>query len=155
MKTYFFIICSTSEFFPIHWRVENLGFLKSLWFHIFRSSRPEVFLVKGVLQICSKFTGEHSCQGVISIKLQSNFIEITLWHGCSPVNLQHIFRKPFSKSPSGWLLLDFVKLWGESFRHSMFVAERCQNFWLNCQFSRKINVHIYVTIFCQFKWRKK
>ena len=29
------------------------------------------------------------------IKLQSNFIEITLRHGCSPVNLLHIFKTPF------------------------------------------------------------
>ena len=36
-----------------------------------RSSHPEVFLVKGVLKICSKFTGEHPCRNVISIKLQS------------------------------------------------------------------------------------
>ena len=36
---------------------------------IFRSSPPKVFLRKGVLKICSKFTGEHSCQSVISIKL--------------------------------------------------------------------------------------
>ena len=34
-----------------------------------RSSRPEVFLGKGVLKISSKFTGEQSCQIVISIKL--------------------------------------------------------------------------------------
>ena len=34
-----------------------------------------------------------------------NFIEITLWHGCSPVNLLHIFRTPFPKNTSGWLLL--------------------------------------------------
>ena len=27
----------------------------------FRSSRPKVFLGKGVLKICSKFTGEHPC----------------------------------------------------------------------------------------------
>ena len=27
-----------------------------------RSSRPEVFLGKGVLKICSKFTGEHPCR---------------------------------------------------------------------------------------------
>ena len=27
----------------------------------FRSSPPHVFLRKGVLKICSKFTGEHSC----------------------------------------------------------------------------------------------
>ena len=36
---------------------------------LYRSSHPEVFLVKGVLKICSKFTGEHPCQSVISIKL--------------------------------------------------------------------------------------
>ena len=70
-----------------------------------RSSHPEVFLGKGVLKICSKFTGEHSCRSKISIKLQSNFIEITLQHRCSPVNLVHIFRTPFLKNTSGWLLL--------------------------------------------------
>ena len=37
--------------------------------HFFRSSRPEVFLEKGVLKICSKFTGEHPCRSVISTKL--------------------------------------------------------------------------------------
>ena len=31
----------------------------------FRSSRPEVFLGKAVLKICSKFTGEDPCQSVI------------------------------------------------------------------------------------------
>ena len=50
-----------------------------------RSSHPEVFLGKGLLKICSKFT-EHSCQSAISIKLQSNFIEIALRHRCCPVN---------------------------------------------------------------------
>ena len=48
------------------------------------SCRQEVFLRKGVLKICSKFTGEHTYQGVISIKMLCNFIEITLQHGCSP-----------------------------------------------------------------------
>ena len=33
-----------------------------------RSSRPDMFLRKGVLKICSKFTGEHPCRNVISIK---------------------------------------------------------------------------------------
>ena len=37
----------------------------------FRSSHPEMFLEKGVLKICSKFTGEHPCRSVTSIKLQS------------------------------------------------------------------------------------
>ena len=36
-------------------------------------------------------------------KVACNFIEITLWHGCSPVNLLHIFRTPFLKSTSGRL----------------------------------------------------
>ena len=35
-----------------------------------RSSPPEVFLRKGVQKICSKFTAEHPCQSMISIKLQ-------------------------------------------------------------------------------------
>ena len=71
-----------------------------------RNSHPEVFLRKGVLKICSKFTGEHPCQSAISIKLQSNFIEIALRHGCSPANLLHIFRTPFPKNTSGRLLLE-------------------------------------------------
>ena len=36
-----------------------------------RSSPPEVFLGKGALKIYSKFTGEHPCRSVISIKLQN------------------------------------------------------------------------------------
>ena len=65
-----------------------------------KNSRLEV-LEKGALKIWSKFTGEHPCQSVISLKLLSNFIEFTLWHGCSPVNLLHIFRTPFPKNTSG------------------------------------------------------
>ena len=69
------------------------------------SSRSEVFFGKGVLKICSKLTGEHSCRSAISIKLQSNFIEIALWHGCSRVNLLHFFGTPFQQNTSKWLLL--------------------------------------------------
>ena len=68
-----------------------------------------LFLGKGVLKICSKFTGEHPCRSAISIKLQSNFIEITLWHGYSPVNSLHIFRTPFLKNTSGRLLLKILE----------------------------------------------
>ena len=67
--------------------------IKKLIF-IARSSHPEVFLAKGVLKIFSKFTGEHRCR-----------IGITLLHGCSPVNLLHIFRTPFHRNTSGWLHL--------------------------------------------------
>ena len=89
---------------------ETAGFFKkqgSMSFkHVrIRRRHPEVFLGKGVLKICSKFTGEHPSRSVISTKLQSNFIGITLQHGCSPVNLLHIFGTPFTKNTSGWLLL--------------------------------------------------
>ena len=42
---------------------------------------------------------------LLTLTLQSNFIEITLRHGCSRVNLLHIFRAPFLKNTYGRLLL--------------------------------------------------
>ena len=74
----------------------------------FRSSRPEVFLRKGALKTCNKFTGEHSCRNVISINLQSNFIEITFRHDYSLVKLLHIFRTPFFKNTFAALLPKIV-----------------------------------------------
>ena len=71
-----------------------------------RSSALEVFLEKGVLKICSKFTGEHPCRSVVSIKLLFSFIEITLRHGCSPARLLHILRARFPKNTSGRLLVN-------------------------------------------------
>ena len=38
-----------------------------------------------------------------------NFIEITLQHGCSAVNLMYIFRTPFAKNTTGGLLLFYAK----------------------------------------------
>ena len=54
----------------------------------------------------SKFTGEHPFRSMISIKLQSNFIYITIRYGCSPVNWLHVFRIPFPENTSGGLLLN-------------------------------------------------
>ena len=70
-----------------------------------RNSLPQVFLGKDVLKIRSKFTRGHPCRSVISEKLQSNFIKISLQHGCFPVNLLHIFRILFLNNTSGGLLL--------------------------------------------------
>ena len=75
------------------------------YFTHFRSSRPEMFLRKNVLKICSRFTGERPCRSVISIKLLCNFIEIVLRYGCFPAHFLHIFRATFPKDTSGWLLL--------------------------------------------------
>ena len=77
----------------------------------YRSTRPEVFQGKGVLKICSKFIGEQAYRSVISIQLQSNFIEITPRHGCSTVNLLHILGTPFSQNTSRWLLLSLVTIY--------------------------------------------
>ena len=70
--------------------------------------KTEVFLGKDVLKICSKFTGEHPYRSVISIKLLCNFTKIKLRHGCSPVNLWHIFRTPFPKNTYVGLLLNVL-----------------------------------------------
>ena len=54
---------------------------------LFRSSRLSLFLGKDALNISSKFKGKHSYRNAISIKLFCNIIEITLRHGCVPVNM--------------------------------------------------------------------
>ena len=56
-----------------------------------RNNTPEVSLGKVLLNIRSKCTG---------------IFEITLLHGCSPVNLLHIFRTLFPKNTSGGLFLN-------------------------------------------------
>ena len=42
-------------------------------------------------------------------KVASSFIEMAFQHGCSPINLLHIFRTPFPQKTSGWLLLKSPK----------------------------------------------
>ena len=63
----------TSEF-----QLQDRYHINSFWFHIKLSGgapRNIRFLKK-----YSRFTGEHPYRSVISIKLQSNFIESTLWY---------------------------------------------------------------------------
>ena len=86
-------------------------FLSFSWFG---SCHPEVFLGEGVLKICNKFTGEHPCRSAISIKLLCT--SVFSFHGCSLVNLLHIFRTPFPKNTFGWLLLVVVKALPKSFQ---------------------------------------
>ena len=99
---------------------------------------------------------------MISIKLQSNFIEITLRHACSPVNLLHISRTPFYKNTSGRLLLHLVK----SVLPKINVAVnsgQCGEKWPPCElcklkkssaFNRRNseeNYHIHKPLNCNFK----
>ena len=100
-------------------------------------------LSRGVLsKSCSEnmlnFTGEHSCRSVISIKLLCNFIEIALWHGCSPVNLLNIFRTTFSKNTSGWLLL------------KTHTNQSIQQAFLHCQY--KNNLQTFKSSSWNYSW---
>ena len=45
---------------------------------------------------------------MLKCDLLSQFIEITLRHGSSPVNKLHIFRTTFLKNISGRLLLGYI-----------------------------------------------
>ena len=70
----------------------------------YRSSHQEVFLGKGIQQIYRR-TPMSKC----------DFNKVTKRHGCSPVNLLHIFRALFPRNTFGSLLLFSVprKLWKE------------------------------------------
>ena len=58
-------------------------------------------------------------------KLLCNFIQITLRHGCSPVNLLHIIRTPFPNNTSGGLLL-FLWMWFYNPSRSAACVYKCQ-----------------------------
>ena len=111
---------------------------------IYRSSLPKVFLGKGVLKICRKFTSEHPCRSAILIKLQSKSIEITLRHRCSSVNLLHIFRTPFYKNTYRGLLLNFDKLvkrlWWCSDAH---LYCRCSSFFSSTLTVKRKSMHTH------------
>ena len=64
-----------------------------------------MFLKKGVLELCSKFTGEHPCQSGTSMKLQSNLLKLHFGMRVFAISLLYIFRTPLPKNSSGWLLV--------------------------------------------------
>ena len=73
-----------------------------------RSSHPEVFLGKKCsenMQQINRRTSMPMCD--------FSKVEVALRHGCSPVNLLHIFRTPFPKNTSERLLLkiDHLNSW--------------------------------------------
>ena len=72
-------------------------------FPVCRSSHQEVFLGKGVLNICNKFTGEHPRESAISIKLLATLLKphfgqgVLMWICC--IFSEHLFLRK-------WLLLN-------------------------------------------------
>ena len=99
------------------------------------SSRPKFFLRKGMLKICTKFTGEHPCRSVISIKLLCIFFEIARRYGFSLVNLLHNIRTPFPKNNSGRLLLNIVIFKGKHLCWRLFLTKL--QVWKACSFIKK------------------
>ena len=85
-------------------------------------------------QIYSK----HQGRSAISVKLPCNFIEITLLHGCSPVNLLHVLRAPFLKNTSRRLLLKlyqnpffFTMKWNVNKPNRKIVKTVCETAFLS------------------------
>ena len=52
---------------------------------------------------------KHPSRDVFKMLLR-NFFQTILRHGCSPVNLLHIFRTPSLNNTSGWLFLTLAML---------------------------------------------
>ena len=71
-KTYFWFQIA----FTLHLQAKKFAIL------FCRSSPSELFLGKGVLETYTKFTREHPCSTVISIKSLCNFIKFALLHSC-------------------------------------------------------------------------
>ena len=72
---------------------------------IFAQKQSLVWVLKrGFLKICSKITREHPCQGVISIKCECNFIEVTLKQSYSYITFGY-FQNNFLKKILGEALL--------------------------------------------------
>ena len=74
-----------------------------------RSSRPEVFLKKGVLRNFTKFTRKHLCLSLFFNKVASfspaTLLKNRLWYGCFPVNFVKFLKTSFYIEHFWWLLL--------------------------------------------------
>ena len=84
-----------------HWFFNSL----IVWNYLFgiNMEKPGPWFEQAETDNCTRVKFEVKIQ-----VLQSNFIETALRHGCSPVNLLHIFRTPFPRNTSGWLLQDLL-----------------------------------------------
>ena len=96
-------------------KIGIIFFFSILMYYCFLLLLFSLFYFKKMLP----FTGEHPCRSVILIKFISNFIQIVLWPGCSPVGLLHISRAPFFKNTWGLLLNLLLK--------RLSVREKCPN----------------------------
>ena len=98
-----------------------LLYLFSTWYNMKIKYRATTCAIVPIRNLESQ---EHPSRSVLKKRCSENMqqtcrrtpmpkcIEIALRHGCSPVNLLHIFRTSFSKNISGRLLLEsFPHVW--------------------------------------------
>ena len=78
-----------------------------------KSSRPEAFCKKGVLENFAKLTGKHLCQSLFFNKVAglrpATLLKKKLWHRCFPVNFAKFLRTTFFIEHLWWLLLKFFE----------------------------------------------
>ena len=112
----YFLYGSLATVFPDHYFSTDYGSSLIFWkvwllFEICssRSSRPEVFLKKGVLRNSTKFTRKHLCQSLFFNKVAgfspATLLKNRLWNGCFPVNFVKFLRTSFYIEDFWWLLL--------------------------------------------------
>ena len=94
--------------------------------YIGRSSHPEVFLEKGALNICSKFTGEHPYRSVISIKLQSKTRESFLMFPCRTYPIAWWTNKK-KKVPESYKTVKSLRVCKELLYAPSFAVDISQN----------------------------
>ena len=87
---------------PVSWHLNR-------WWNFFlledekKEIESSLILVQMYQNIYLKIS-KPKCFNPFSIKLLCSFLEIALWHACSPVNLLHIIRTPFPYNSPGGLL---------------------------------------------------
>ena len=94
------------------WCINFTKILKNHFLEISGPKNTNCFWIRKK-EVCRINISHISCILMISRsshpEVLCNFIEIALRDGCFPVNLLNIFRTPFLKNNSGWLLLYFIE----------------------------------------------
>ena len=100
-----------------------------------RSSRPEVFCIRGVLRNFTKFTGKHLCQTFLFNNVAglrpATLLKKRLWRRCFPVNFVKFLRTPFFIEHLWWLLLfrNGTLAWKDTYRNMNFQKLSSFSWW--------------------------
>ena len=124
-----------------------------LFVTMFRNRPLEVILWETVLKIWSKSEGGHQCRSVTSIKLLCIYMEITLRHRCSLVNLLHVLKDLFIRTPLKVFCFCMFKLWFLCFcitslmwTFIFFPTVRFSTKKLYCNFTQKLLEEVQVLV---------